>query len=192
MRAIVWGAISAYAPMYIDRRAARRGGAALALRRDRREAAALATTILANALRAYGTMVAADIWGIEAAGGIDHIFYGWIFFGLVILIVMLVARRWFDRPANDAAVDVRGLEGPIRFAGPGRAVLPAALLFGGSSTSTASEERSTGLATRSCLTHPCCAINAHRFGCHSTCRDHRLAWICGKYGQTVLKCSGPP
>src|SRR3546814_7613650 len=74
-------------------------------------AAALATTILANALRAYGTMVAAEIWGIEAAGGIDHIFYGWIFFGLVILLVMLVALRWFDRPANDVAVDVSGLTG---------------------------------------------------------------------------------
>ncbi|WP_260580502.1 exosortase A [Sphingopyxis sp. PET50] len=90
-------------------------------------ASALATTILANALRAWGTMVAADIWGIEAAGGIDHIFYGWIFFGLVILIVMLVARRWFDRPANDVAVDVRGLDAVPRFAGAARAVLPAAL-----------------------------------------------------------------
>ena len=79
------------------------------LRRARRSA----TTILANALRAYGTMVAAEIWGIEAAGGIDHIFYGWIFFGLVIVIVMLVARRWFDRPANDVAVDVTGLGWPV-------------------------------------------------------------------------------
>lgn len=89
--------------------------------------AALATTILANALRAYGTMVAAEIWGIEAAGGIDHIFYGWIFFGLVILIVMLAALRWFDRPANDAAVDVMGLGGLPRFAGAAKAVIPAAL-----------------------------------------------------------------
>ena len=88
---------------------------------------ALATTIVANALRAYGTMVAAEIWGIEAAGGIDHIFYGWIFFGLVIALVMLVALRWFDRPANDAAVDVAGLDAPSRFAGPAKAVLPAAL-----------------------------------------------------------------
>ncbi|MDO9364246.1 MAG: exosortase, partial [Sphingopyxis sp.] len=88
---------------------------------------ALATTIVANALRAYGTMVAAEIWGIEAAGGIDHIFYGWIFFGLVIALVMLVALRWFDRPANDAAVDIAGLDGPSRFAGPAKAVLPAAL-----------------------------------------------------------------
>ena len=90
-------------------------------------AAALATTIFANALRAYGTMVAAEIWGIEAAGGIDHIFYGWIFFGLVIAIVMVVAWRWFDRPANDVAVDVSGLADPSRFAGAAKAVLPAAL-----------------------------------------------------------------
>lgn len=89
--------------------------------------AALATTILANALRAYGTMVAAEIWGIEAAGGIDHIFYGWIFFGLVIAIVMLVAWRWFDRPANDVAVDVSGLDGAPRFAGSAWALLAAAL-----------------------------------------------------------------
>lgn len=90
-------------------------------------AAALATTILANALRAYGTMVAAEIWGIERAGGIDHVFYGWIFFGLVILVVMLVARRWFDRPANDVAIDVTGLDGPPRFVAAAKAVLPAAM-----------------------------------------------------------------
>lgn len=88
---------------------------------------ALATTILANALRAYGTMVAAEIWGIEAAGGIDHIFYGWVFFGAVILLVMLAARRWFDRPANDPAVDVTGLEGAPRFTGKALMVLPVAL-----------------------------------------------------------------
>jgi len=88
---------------------------------------ALAATILANALRAWGTMLAADIWGIEAAGGIDHIFYGWIFFGLVILIVMLVARRWFDRPAGDVAVNVTGLQGTPRFSGAARHILPAAL-----------------------------------------------------------------
>lgn len=90
-------------------------------------AAALATTVAANALRAWGTMVAADIWGIEAAGGIDHVFYGWIFFGVVILAVMLVARRWFDRPANDVAVDTSGLDGAVRFAGSARKILPAAL-----------------------------------------------------------------
>ena len=89
--------------------------------------AALATTILANALRAWGTMVAAEIWGIERAGGIDHIFYGWVFFGLVILFVMLVARRWFDRPANDPAIDIATLQAVPRRADPGVVVGPAAL-----------------------------------------------------------------
>ena len=87
---------------------------------------ALTTTLLANALRAYGTMVAAEIWGIEAAGGIDHIFYGWVFFAAVILLVMLAARRWFDRPGNDAAVDVSKLGGAVRFTGTAKTVLPAA------------------------------------------------------------------
>src|SRR3546814_8973819 len=81
---------------------------------------ALAAKILANALRAWGTMVAAEIWGIERAGGIDHIVYGWVFFGLVILIVMLVARRWFARPANAAAVDARGVGGAGGLAGPAK------------------------------------------------------------------------
>ena len=90
-------------------------------------AAALATTILANALRAWGTIVAAEIWGIEAAGGIDHIFYGWIFFGVVIALVMLAARRWFDRPANDPAIDVAGLAGSVRWSGSAHTVLPVAL-----------------------------------------------------------------
>jgi exosortase A len=90
-------------------------------------AIALAATVIANALRAWGTMVAAEIWGIERAAGIDHIFYGWIFFGLVILAVMLGARRWFDRPAGDAAVDVSRLGGPVRYRGDGRAILPVAL-----------------------------------------------------------------
>src|SRR3546814_15299898 len=67
-------------------------------------ALALATTIIANALLAYGTMVAAAIWGVGAAGGIDHVFYGWIFFGIVIPAVMLFPGPRFDRPAPRSAV----------------------------------------------------------------------------------------
>lgn len=81
-------------------------------------ACALIVTIFANAIRAFATMAAAGIWGIEVAAGFDHIFYGWIFFGLVLLAVMLVARRWFDRPADDAAVDVSRIAAPARGRGP--------------------------------------------------------------------------
>src|SRR3546814_15193642 len=70
---------------------------------------ALAATILANALRAWGTMVAAEIWGISRAGGIDHIAYGWGFLGLVMLMVLLVGPRGFGWLGCAAAAAVRGL-----------------------------------------------------------------------------------
>lgn len=72
-------------------------------------AAALLTTIIANALRAFGTILIAENFGHEYARGFDHLVFGWIFFAVIILAVMLVARRWFDRPAGDPAVDLTGL-----------------------------------------------------------------------------------
>lgn len=87
-------------------------------------AAALATTIVANALRAFGTILVAETFGIEYAAGVDHIIYGWFFFAFIMAAVMLVARRWFDRPASDPAVDVGALTGPVRGAG---AALPVGL-----------------------------------------------------------------
>ena len=71
---------------------------------------ALLTTIIANALRAFGTILIAEHFGHEYAVGMDHLIYGWVFFAVIITAVMLVARRWFDRPANDIAVDMRGLD----------------------------------------------------------------------------------
>lgn len=72
-------------------------------------AAALLTTILANILRAFGTIVIAENYGHAYARGVDHLVYGWLFFAVTIAAVMLVARRWFDRPANDPAVDLSRL-----------------------------------------------------------------------------------
>lgn len=79
--------------------------------------AALLATIIANAIRAFGTIMIAEWFGIEHAAGVDHIVYGWFFFAFIMAAVMLIARRWFDRPASDAAVDVTGLAAPVRAAG---------------------------------------------------------------------------
>lgn len=91
-------------------------------------AGALAATIIANALRAFGTILVAEYAGIEHAAGFDHIVYGWFFFAAVMALVMLTARRWFDRPANAPAVDVAGLERPFGHAGAPVAVGLAAVL----------------------------------------------------------------
>ncbi len=57
----------------------------------------LVVPILANGVRAWGTIAIAQKVGVERAAGFDHIIYGWVFFALVVALVMAVAWRWFDR-----------------------------------------------------------------------------------------------
>lgn len=74
-------------------------------------ALAVAAPILANGVRAWGTIYAAQFVGAERAGGIDHIVYGWIFFALVIGAVLGLAWRYFDRAVDAAMVDPGALRG---------------------------------------------------------------------------------
>lgn len=65
----------------------------------------LTVPILANGVRAWGTVFAAQYVGADAATGFDHIVYGWLFFAFVIVLVMAASWRWFDRPADDRLID---------------------------------------------------------------------------------------
>ena len=65
----------------------------------------IAMPILANGVRAWGTIFIAEHRGIEFAAGFDHIFYGWIFFALVMALVMVMAWRFFDRAIDDRMID---------------------------------------------------------------------------------------
>ncbi|HEX7656079.1 MAG TPA: exosortase A, partial [Sphingomonas sp.] len=51
-------------------------------------AMALVVPIIANGLRAFGTIYAAHLTSVAQATGYDHIVYGWIFFGLVMAAVL--------------------------------------------------------------------------------------------------------
>ena len=64
-----------------------------------------AVPVLANGLRAWGTVFAAQYVGAARAGGIDHLIYGWVFFGLVIAATLAIAWRFFDRPHDDPMID---------------------------------------------------------------------------------------
>jgi len=68
-------------------------------------AAALALPILANGVRAWGTIYIAQSQGVEFAEGFDHIFYGWVFFALVVGGLLAVSWRWFDRDPEDVGID---------------------------------------------------------------------------------------
>nr|WP_226635730.1 exosortase A [Novosphingobium profundi] len=72
-------------------------------------AACVVVPILANGLRAWGTIYAAQHVGIEVAAGFDHIVYGWIFFAVVLGLVIAGAWCFFDRPLDAPMVDLEKL-----------------------------------------------------------------------------------
>jgi exosortase A len=63
--------------------------------------AGLVFPVLANGVRAWGTIWVAYLTDKRYAVGFDHVVYGWIFFALVIVIVMAAARPFFDRSVSD-------------------------------------------------------------------------------------------
>jgi len=71
---------------------------------------AVVLPIIANGVRAWGTIYIAQFQGVEFAEGFDHIFYGWIFFALVMAILLGAAWRFFDRAVDDPMIDAAAIE----------------------------------------------------------------------------------
>ena len=84
---------------------------------------ALIVPVIANGVRAYGTIAIAEKTGIEFAASFDHVMYGWFFFGAVMILVMGIGWRFFDRRVDDPMFDPADLA-PTRF---GRIKLPVAI-----------------------------------------------------------------
>ena len=91
-------------------------------------AACVVLPVLANGLRAWATVAAAEWVGVERASGFDHIVYGWIFFALVLAVLFAGAWRFFERSVDDAAFNPTDLQRiPPGDAGPGAVALALAL-----------------------------------------------------------------
>jgi hypothetical protein len=72
--------------------------------------AAVAVPVLANGVRAWGTIYLAQVLGVAFAAGFDHIVYGWIFFAVVMAALLAVAWRYFDRSPDASPIDAAALE----------------------------------------------------------------------------------
>jgi len=57
--------------------------------------------IIANGLRAYGIVMIAHLTDGRWATGVDHLLYGWVFFGLVMFAMFWLGSFWFE--AGEAA-----------------------------------------------------------------------------------------
>lgn len=56
----------------------------------------LITPIVANWLRAYLIVMLGHLSGNKLAVGIDHLIYGWVFFGIIIAIMFAIGMRWAE------------------------------------------------------------------------------------------------
>jgi exosortase A len=63
---------------------------------------ALAVPIVANWVRAYMIVMIGHLSNNVLAVGVDHLIYGWIFFGVVISIMFLIGSRWSESAAPPA------------------------------------------------------------------------------------------
>jgi exosortase A len=61
--------------------------------------------VLANGVRAWGTVYVAQIKGADYAGGFDHIVYGWFFFAAVIAAIIALSWPFYDRAISDPMID---------------------------------------------------------------------------------------
>ena len=60
--------------------------------------------IVANWLRAYLIVMLGHLSGNKLAVGVDHLIYGWVFFGVVIMLMFAIGIRWAEpEPAPDVA-----------------------------------------------------------------------------------------
>jgi exosortase A len=57
---------------------------------------AIVTPLVANWLRAYMIVMLGHLSGNKLAVGVDHIIYGWVFFGIIMLAMFMIGARWAD------------------------------------------------------------------------------------------------
>lgn len=67
--------------------------------------------ILANGMRAYLIVMIAHLSDMTLAVGVDHLIYGWVFFGIVITILFFVGAFWRDPPSEERGPNLAATAG---------------------------------------------------------------------------------
>lgn len=87
--------------------------------------AAIVVPVFANSGRAYMIVMIAHLSDMKLALGVDHYIYGWVFFGLVMLLLFWIGSIWRE---DDQPEPERGLPtGVARDTAPARPLLPVAV-----------------------------------------------------------------
>ena len=86
---------------------------------------AILVPIVANWLRAYGIVMIGHTSGMELATGVDHLVYGWLFFGIIMFLMFWVGSYW--REDDKSATPAASAAAPVAAGGPARSLVPAAV-----------------------------------------------------------------
>ncbi len=78
----------------------------------------LLVPVIANWLRAYMIVMLGHLSGNTLATGVDHLIYGWVFFGVVIMLMFMVGARWSE-PEPEAAASSGAVASPVELARSG-------------------------------------------------------------------------
>ena len=70
-------------------------------------ALSMAMPIVANGIRAYGIVMIAHLSEMKYATGVDHLIYGWLFFGLVVLLMFWIGSFWRE------PIETRSIPAPL-------------------------------------------------------------------------------
>lgn len=57
---------------------------------------AILVPVIANWMRAYMIVMLGHLSGNTIAVGVDHLIYGWVFFGVVIMLMFFIGARWSE------------------------------------------------------------------------------------------------
>lgn len=61
--------------------------------------------IIANGLRAYMIVMIGHLSSMHLAVGVDHLIYGWLFFGLVMFLMFWIGNFWVEPPPSAASAE---------------------------------------------------------------------------------------
>jgi exosortase A len=89
-------------------------------------AISIVVPVIANGFRAYGIVMMAWLANADAAGLVDHVVYGWVFFSMVTLLLMAIGWQFRDREVPQKP---RALPRSVAPASPLRIAAVAAAAF---------------------------------------------------------------
>lgn len=87
--------------------------------------------LVANGIRAYGIVMIAHLSDMKYATGVDHLVYGWLFFGVVILLMFAIGNVWADPLEAEDKSELKQNAQPILNASIATAFLACLLLVAG-------------------------------------------------------------